>query len=331
LELAISQAQGNDVNELMVVNRSEKPLYLMPGEVIVGGDQDRTIGEEIIILADGKPVPINVFCVEHGRWGGRSAAQYASIVANSLVADSWDEVAGPGSAAPSVDLALVVEETTVAANSGKFIGSVGTLNKATRLAVQKGEGQSAVWDEVAVQNAKAGVQTDSGTFISNYSDAKSLERLEKYLKHFKQPIEEQENIVGVLVAVNGKVESMDVFESTPLFRKLWPKLLKSYALDAAGAADAEASQKKITRADAVAFFKDVAAAQAKPAENATTDGSVAIGQGENERVLLFSAHERRAVDASPSAAFDFEVDTNGGFAGGLGGFGGAIHSSGFAK
>ena len=36
-----------------------------------------------------------------------------------------------------------------------------------------------------------------------------------------------------IVAVNGRFEQIDVFESTPLFNKLWPKLLKSYALDAA--------------------------------------------------------------------------------------------------
>jgi hypothetical protein len=39
----------------------------------------------------------------------------------------------------------------------------------------------------------------------------------------------------LVVAVNGKVESLDVFQSTPQFRNLWPKLLKSYALDAAHA------------------------------------------------------------------------------------------------
>jgi hypothetical protein len=58
---------GNQVNRLMVINRSDKPLYLMPGEVIVGGSQDRTIGVETAVAPTGKPVPIDVFCVEHGR------------------------------------------------------------------------------------------------------------------------------------------------------------------------------------------------------------------------------------------------------------------------
>ena len=74
---------ANEVNELMVVNRSEKPLYLMPGEIIVGGDQDRTIGEELVVAPDGKPVPLNVYCVEHARWGSRDERDYAAILASA--------------------------------------------------------------------------------------------------------------------------------------------------------------------------------------------------------------------------------------------------------
>ena len=53
--------------------------------------------------------------------------------------------------------------------------------------------------------------------------------------------------VGVIVAVSGEMHSLDVFESTPLFQKLWPKLLKSYALDAANnASDDSAPQHRAT-------------------------------------------------------------------------------------
>jgi hypothetical protein len=323
---------SNEVNELLVVNRSEKPLYLMPGEIIVGGDQDRTIGQELVIAADGKPVPIDVFCVEHGRWGGREEREYAGLIAAAhqpqrpFVTSVVPVIDGAALAAPVVANFNSLEETTAAANSGKFVGSVGSLNKAARLAVQKGDGQSAVWDEVAKENAKAGVESASGTFSGNYSDADAVERLGPYLKHFKQPIEDRENIVGVIVAVSGKVESLDVFESTPLFRKLWPKLLKSYALDAANAANSDADDRAVTRADAIAFFQDIAAAQAKRAD---TTGSLALSQGESDRVLLFSAHERRAQGAD--AAASYSVNGGAAFGGGMGGFGGAIHSSGFSK
>ena len=65
-------ASSATVNQLLVLNASDRPLYIMPGEVISGGLQDRTIGEELVIQPAKKPVPIEVYCVEQGRWSGRS-------------------------------------------------------------------------------------------------------------------------------------------------------------------------------------------------------------------------------------------------------------------
>ena len=70
-----------EVNTLLVHNRSEKPLYLMPGEVISGGNQDRTIAEELVIHPSDKPVPVDVFCVEHGRWQDADVEQTATMLA----------------------------------------------------------------------------------------------------------------------------------------------------------------------------------------------------------------------------------------------------------
>lgn len=309
---------ANEVNELMVVNRSERPLYLMPGEIIIGGDQDRTIGQELVIAPDGKPVPIEVFCVEHGRWGGRDEEEYARIVAQGALDDETN------AAAIAVADLVSVSATAETANSGKFVGSVGSLNKSARLAVQKGDGQNTVWDEVAKENARAGVETQTGTFASNYSDAESLERLEPYLNRFRQPIAEARNIVGVIVAVNGDIESMDVFESTPLFHKLWPKLLKSYALDASNAENDAPVDATATRADAIAFFEEISEAQAN---DVVSTGAVALSQRESDRVLLFSAHAPSMEEVGgPGAAFGGGI---GGFGGG--GFGGAVHASGFSK
>lgn len=63
---------GGSVNTLYITNRDKKPLYVMAGEVVLGGQQDRTIGKDIIITAGRTRVPIAVFCVEHGRWTGHA-------------------------------------------------------------------------------------------------------------------------------------------------------------------------------------------------------------------------------------------------------------------
>src|SRR5262249_17722368 len=59
-----------EVNRLALTNYSGKKLILIAGEMVIGGKQDRIVGHDCIIEATGKPVPIDVFCVEHGRWSG---------------------------------------------------------------------------------------------------------------------------------------------------------------------------------------------------------------------------------------------------------------------
>lgn len=64
---------GDVVNTLLVENRGDKPVFIMAGEIVKGGRQDRTIAQDSIIPPHSGPVDINVFCVEHGRWQGQTA------------------------------------------------------------------------------------------------------------------------------------------------------------------------------------------------------------------------------------------------------------------
>ena len=62
-----------EVNRLALTNKSGKPLVLIAGEMILGGKQDRIVGHDCIIESSNTPVPLDVFCVEHGRWSGGAA------------------------------------------------------------------------------------------------------------------------------------------------------------------------------------------------------------------------------------------------------------------
>ncbi|HEX8953073.1 MAG TPA: DUF6569 family protein [Polyangia bacterium] len=65
---------GGSVNTLLVGNKSEKPLLILGGEVVLGGQQDRILGQDTIVPAH-EQLRVQVFCVEHGRWsGGREFA-----------------------------------------------------------------------------------------------------------------------------------------------------------------------------------------------------------------------------------------------------------------
>jgi hypothetical protein len=281
----------NDVSRLMVVNRSGKPLYLMPGEIIVGGSQDRTIGEEMVIAPTGEPVPVDVFCVEHGRWGARDAT-----LACEVLYPAFGE---------SADAAALASK----ADKGKFVAKAGNLSKSGRVAVQAGAGQQKVWDEVAKVNNASGVNWSSGAFTANYCDKEVLERLKPYQEALNLSVSQQERVVGVVVAINGKIETVDVFESTPLFLKLWPQLLQSYALDAAQVAGAEDAGKPVVAGEAEAFLASVLRDQGT--ETRKMEGGLVVSRHETNDRISFSA---------------------GGMGGGLvGGFGDTVHAAAYSK
>lgn len=297
-----ANSAGNEVNRLMVINRSDKPLYLMPGEVIVGGSQDRTIGVETAVAPTGKPVPIDVFCVEHGRWSQRDFEDSGVVL----------EAIG----APADQVKALAGES----QKGKFVATPGPLSKAGRVAVQSGKGQGEVWENVAKTNAALKVDSQSGAFTQAYADKSVRDELGPYVAELSAKVSSTARVVGAVVAINGKIESVDVFESTPLFRKLWPKLLKSYALDAVGAANVkpaikgkhgtrpQPNAKESTVADASAFLEKVLQGTVKDSKR--TPGGLVVTRRETKDATSYSAGAR----------------------GMGGGFGGApVHASGFSR
>jgi hypothetical protein len=192
------------------------------------------------------------------------------------------------------------------------------------MAVQDKANQSDVWSEVAQENERSGtaVGNATGAFTENYA-GKAVNKLEPLIEKLNEPVAKTPNIVGVIVAINGKPDSMDVFQSTPLFQKLWPKLLKSYAFDATNAASDERSAMTCTVDDAREFMKTATSARAEATQG--ENGTVTARRG--DETVCFSLHDRQTTAAA-------NVDGDGGVGGGLG-FGGgieaAVHTSGFKK
>jgi hypothetical protein len=65
--VSIKEKADESVNNLTLTNKAGKPLFMLAGEVIIGGKQDRIIGQNTIIAANAT-LEVPVFCVEHGRW-----------------------------------------------------------------------------------------------------------------------------------------------------------------------------------------------------------------------------------------------------------------------
>lgn len=198
------QMQGynpsSQVNTLWLTNSSGKTLLLIAGEMVVGGQQDRIIQKDGLIPPSKEPVDLAVFCVEHGRWSGQSSFGVSVVSADPALAGG---MGGGAFAAPG----------------------------GGRGAAEVAQSQSVVWDKVAKQTTTLGNDSATGTYRANYVSAKTSASIAKYVQAIdaKFPIKDA---AGVVVAVNHKLVWMDRFDSKATFAKYWPKLLKSYALEA---------------------------------------------------------------------------------------------------
>jgi hypothetical protein len=76
--LKVRELNGNDgeaqVSAVEIRNTGNDPVYLLGGEMILGGKQDRIIAQDTVVVPAGSWVKVGVFCVEQGRWRGQNMA-----------------------------------------------------------------------------------------------------------------------------------------------------------------------------------------------------------------------------------------------------------------
>ena len=211
---SVAYTSGASVNELALVNRSGKKLLLLAGEVVVGGKQDRIVQEDRLIPPVSVPVALNVFCVEHGRWTPRTASYSSGGGSGS----------GRSAAAPM---------EAAAPDDTKFSSLGAVAHPKLRAAAQDKKVQSEVWKEVGENNARLGTTNGTDTYQEVYANKQVGAQMDDYLKALEREVL-QPGVVGVVVARNGRPVWSDVFASQRLFASYWPKLLKSYVVDALG-------------------------------------------------------------------------------------------------
>ncbi len=211
-----------EVNRLVLINNSKRPLLLLAGEIVTGGKQDRVIGKDRIVPAESDPVDLSVFCVEPGRWVATSE-HFGTSGATYGGASGAGRVPAPSTimAQPSV-----------------------------RASAMGDKDQNQVWAEVRKQQQSMAAEvapsapTASGEIRSTSSYARVMENkdVREKVDEIAGPIEHNyeslikqlrdRRAVGVVVAVNGHIIWADVFASTELLEKYWPKLVRSYASEA---------------------------------------------------------------------------------------------------
>ncbi len=222
---------GAQVNTLVLINNSKRPLLLLAGEIVTGGKQDRVIGKDRIVPAESDPIDLGVFCVEPGRWVAHSE-KFGTIT---------------GLAQPSVRAKAMVDKD-----------------------------QQKVWDQVAEARGAlvaaappgpppvGGPISVNGRATTSYAMTVESEEVKKQLDDVVIPMQQSytqlihqlrdRNAVGVVVAVNGEIIWADIFASSSLLEKYWPKLVRSYAAEAMVE---RTNNKHVTEAAAGAFLENL--------------------------------------------------------------------------
>lgn len=83
-----SYSSDGEVNALFIENISTDTIFLMAGEVVKGGKQDRVLAQDIVLPPGSGQTELPVFCVEPHRWSyessDKSFNEYYAVSTNSV-------------------------------------------------------------------------------------------------------------------------------------------------------------------------------------------------------------------------------------------------------
>jgi hypothetical protein len=196
-----------NVQQLTIENQSDKvTVFLNAGDIVKGGRQDRTVRDDLILPPRSGMVPLAAFCVEHGRWTQRGEESPAAFSANDKLLSS----------------------------------------RKLKMAARYGLNQGEVWSGVAEQQVQlnenvsrlAGKSVDTRSAASSSSLQLTLENKDldtvrrRYLDELGPIMNDKTDVIGFVYAINGEINSAEVYNNKSLFRALWPKLLESAVTEA---------------------------------------------------------------------------------------------------
>lgn len=192
----VTEGREARVNVLEIENRSDCPLFLHEGDRLQGGKQDRTIYASLVVPAHSGKIPLPTFCIEQSRW-----------------------TAG------------------IDGNKFKNVGNQALAPKPVRTAAKIHGSQPDVWaavSSVKVRFATHMLAENTNSSLNQALDAPQAKQIsEDFTNALGSLMATHTTAVGVAIAINGVIEEVDIYPNHSLLAKLFPRLLQSYALQAA--------------------------------------------------------------------------------------------------
>ncbi len=182
-------SNGASLNQLVLINRSKRPLLLLAGELVSGGKQDRIIGKDRLVPAGSEPLPLDVFCVEHGRWSSGANFTDAKTIVH-----------------PSVREQAAVQQDQIRVWSAVRSGTTAEVSAGAAMGVGSGGGNVAA-APLAAARISRNIREDAPTESYNkiYKSRNVTGSVDTYVDELQRQFARQtaglkgEHVVGVVV------------------------------------------------------------------------------------------------------------------------------------
>lgn len=191
--------EAGSVPELTVRNTGDTRVLIMDGEQLVGAKQNRVMNTTVLVDANSEIV-IPVSCVEQGRWhydGRRHMSGSRSNLYASTRANKSRQVA-------------------------RQLRTRGEYNS----------DQHEIWSDIREKMHTDSIHSPTSAMEDHFASQRDVlgefqERLS--LENFDEP----GLMVGAAFTISGRILGLDAFDRTGTLERQWPKLLNSYAIEAA--------------------------------------------------------------------------------------------------
>jgi hypothetical protein len=185
-------SDSGEVPNLQVKNKGERPILILAGEELVGAKQNRLVNTSLL-LAGLTAMVMPVSCVEQGRWRSRSK-EFGS------------------------DKRLSSSQLRA------------RVDRDVQSAIREGRGftadQAGVWEEISSKMSRMAVASPTMAMNAMYNSYD--DQLGRYTESFRPDSRQQ----GLIMAINGRIAGLELFDAPGSLAKYFDKVLKSYALDA---------------------------------------------------------------------------------------------------
>jgi len=269
----VQVVETGQVNELQIENTGTEQVFIQAGDIVKGGRQDRVLTVSFLLPPKSGRVPIASFCVEQGRWSARDKEDQAKF-------------SSAGEAMPSRE-ALLAMAKPPAPREPQAGGDPAASNPAVAMRIGReadevASKQRQVWDQVAATQKKlssglnapvASPQSASSLQLALEND-KLKEARGAYVGALQAAGEKDGDVIGYVVAINGRMNAANLYPSNALFRKMWSKQLAAAVTEAIGEKPAGAAAAAPAAPPAPAATEFLAAAEkGKSYERAAAAGA----------------------------------------------------------